>query len=169
MKVNMLLAAIVLGMSIYCFGDNKVSSDIQPRQSKIESKDTVVNVSEHFAILYRKYDNDFKLWYNPYIIRLKENDTVKIAGFSYENGGELDLRISPSKRFVVLDNIIKGYVEDGVEKILHENYLCDIIDLEQSTVVVGSMQTHCGGEWDEDDRWVDGGKIIFDGSLLKKK
>ena len=118
--------------------------------------------------MYKKYDKDFKLWYNPYIIRLKERDTVKIAEFSYENGGELDLRISPSKRFVVLDNIIKGYVEDGDEKILHENYLCDIIDLEQS-IGVGSMQTHCGGEWDEDDMWVEGGEIIFDGSLMKKK
>lgn len=168
MKINMLFASIALCLTIHCFGGSKISSDTQPQKSVIQSKDTVVNVSERFAILYKKYDKDFKLWYNPYIIRLKERDTVKIAEFSYENGGELDLRISPSKRFVVLDNIIKGYVEDGDEKILHENYLCDIIDLEQS-IVVGSMQTHCGGEWDEDDRWVDGGEIIFDGSLLKKK
>lgn len=168
MKVNMLFASIALCLAIHCFGGSKISSDTQPQKSVIQSKDTVVNVSERFAILYKKYDKDFKLWYNPYIIRLKERDTVKIAEFSYENGGELDLRISPSKRFVVLDNIIKGYVEDGDKKILHENYLCDIIDLEQS-IVVGSMQTHCGGEWDEDDRWVDGGEIIFDGSLLKKK
>lgn len=118
---------------------------------------------------YKKYDKDFKLWYNPYIIRLKERDTVKIAEFSYENGGELDLRISPSKRFVVLDNIIKGYVEDrGWKNIAWKLSVWYNRPFEQS-IVVGSMQTHCGGEWDEDDRMGDGGEIIFDGSLLKKK
>lgn len=160
--------AIVFGLSIYCFGGNKVSLEIRTEQATIETKDTVVNVSERFAILYRRYDPDFKLWYDPCIIRFKENDTVRIAKFSYENGSELNLRISPSKRFVVLDNIIKGYVEEGDEKTLYENYLCDIIDLEQSVVVVGSIQTHCDAEWDKDDRWVDGDEIIFDGLLLNR-
>ena len=141
----MWFVTITLGLSIYCFGSNRVALEIKPQQSKIESKDTVIKVSEYFSVLYKRYDNDLKLWYDPYIIRLKENDTVKIAEFSYENGSELNLRVSPNKRFVVLDNIIKGYIEDGDEKTLYENYLCDIIDLEQSAVIVGSIQTHCGG------------------------
>lgn len=170
MKVNMLFVAIALGLAIHCFGGSKISSDIQTHRSVTQSKDTVINVSERFAILYKKYDNDLKLWYNPYIIRLKERDTVKIAKFPYENGSELGWYPSPSKRFVLLDNIIRGYVEDGDKKIFYENYLCCIIDLEQSIVVVDSMQMHSeGGDWDEDDRWVDGSEIIFDGSLLKKK
>ena len=164
--INILFVLIVLGLSIYSFGSNKDSMKIPPQQSTPEAKDTVINVSERFAILYRRYDDDLNLWYDPYIIRFKEKDTVEIAQFSYDNGSELNLRISPNKRFIVLDNIIKGYVEDGGEKTLYENYLCDIIDLEQSAVVVGSMQTHCGGMWDEDDRWVDGTEVIFDGHSM---
>jgi len=166
MKISMWFVTITLGLSIYCFGSNRVSLEIKPQQSKIELKDTVIKVSEYFSVLYKRYDNDFKLWYDPHIIRLKEKDTIKIAKFSYENGSELNLRVSPNKRFVVLDNIIKGYIEDGDEKTLYENYLCDIIDLEQSAVIVGSIQTHCGGTWDKDDKWVDGDEIIFDGKAM---
>lgn len=166
MKVNMWFVTITLSLSIYSFDSNRVSLEIKPQQSKIELKDTVIKVSEYFSFLYKRYDNDFKLWYDPYIIRLKEKDTVKIAKFSYENGSELNLRVSPNKRFVVLDNIIKGYIEDGEEKTLYENYQCDIIDLEQSAVIVGSIQTHCGGTWDKDDKWVDGDEIIFDGKAM---
>ena len=168
MKINMWFVTITLGLSIYCFGSNRVSLEIKPQQSKIESKDTVIKVSEYFSVLYKRYDNDndLKLWYDPYITHLKEKDTVKIAKFSYENGSELNLCVSPNKRFVVLDNIIKGYIEDGDEKTLYENYLCDIIDLEQSAVIVGSIQTHCVGTWDKDDKWMDGDEIIFDGKAM---
>ena len=55
MKVNMLFASIALCLAIHCFGGSKISSDTQPQKSVIQSKDTVVNVSERFAILYKKY------------------------------------------------------------------------------------------------------------------
>lgn len=53
MKVNMLFASIALCLAIHCFGGSKISSDTQPQKSVIQSKDTVVNVSERFAILYK--------------------------------------------------------------------------------------------------------------------
>ena len=165
MKAKILLVIIVSGLSIFVFCGNDIYSDRQPKQLTSEVTDTVINVSEHFAILYKRYDSDFNLWYDPYIIRFDKKDTVKIAEFSYENGSELNLRISPNKRYVVLDNIIKGYVEDGAEKTLYENYLCDMVDLEQSMVIIGSMKEHCVAEWDKDNRWIYGDEIIFDGSL----
>jgi len=58
MKVNMLFASIALCLAIHCFGGSKISSDTQPQKSVIQSKDTVVNVSERFAILYKKYDKE---------------------------------------------------------------------------------------------------------------
>ena len=42
-----------------------------------------------------------------------KNDTILIKDLSNENGSELSVRKSPDGKFFVLDNIIKGYVEDG--------------------------------------------------------
>ncbi|MCD8093543.1 MAG: hypothetical protein LUF01_12230 [Bacteroides sp.] len=65
MKTNMWFVTITLGLSIYCFGGNRVALEIKPQQSKIESKDTVIKVSEYFSVLYKRYDNDLKLWQYP--------------------------------------------------------------------------------------------------------
>lgn len=65
MKTNMWFVTITLGLSIYCFGGNRVALEIKPQQSKIESKDIVIKVSEYFSVLYKRYDNDLKLWQYP--------------------------------------------------------------------------------------------------------
>lgn len=121
----------------------------------------LVPISKNCQLGFRSYNAEFGLYQQPYILQdgIKKN----INNYSSDNfsGGEI-LAISPNKRFLVMDNIIKGYVEDGETKQLHENYLCVIVDVRRQKVV-WQMQSDCSGSWNARNEWVSGGKIIFSG------
>ena len=123
-------------------------------------KDTLIEISADWAILFRFYCGEMKLWYAPYIVNLNKKDTIKIEGYVYENGSEPDIIVSPNKKYFVLDNIIKGYVEMEDDRILHENYFCAIIDIEKAKMV-WRAQSDCSGEWNNEDNWISFDKIVF--------
>jgi len=79
-----------------------------------------------------------------------------IQNLVYENGSELDIRVSPNKKYAVLDNIIKGYVAQE----LHENYQCVLIDIDNA-ILLDTWQSACGGEWDKNNHWISGGETLF--------
>jgi hypothetical protein len=107
-----------------------------------------------------------ELWYEPRIVDFDRNDTLKIKGLSYENGFESFVSLSPNEQYVVIDNIIKGYVETPTGRELHENYKCVLIDL-FSARVLDFWQSECSGEWDENSNWVNGDKIVFLSEMTK--
>jgi hypothetical protein len=124
-------------------------------------KDTLIRLSETHGILYLRYNKDMELWYDPCIIDFSHNDTLNIKNFEYENGSDLFISVSPDKRYAVVSNIIKGYLHVAEnDSILHENYKCELIDLENAVSLVG-WQSACGGEWDENSNWIYGGEIQF--------
>ena len=128
--------------------------------SSVCQQDTLIKLSETHGILFLRYDKEMELWYEPRIVDFRNNDSVKIENLSYENGSELYVNVSPNKKYAVIDNIVKGYVEDIEEKILHEIYFCVIIDIENAKVVE-TMQSDCSGEWDKNSNWVNNEEIIF--------
>ena len=128
--------------------------------TQVLSKDTLISVSADWAILFLRYDERMKLWYEPYIVDLNKKDTIRIKNYNDENGSELDIRVSPNKRYAVMDNIIKGYVETENGEELHENYTCTIIDIINANSVM-TMQEDCGGEWNNENQWIIGDEIIF--------
>jgi hypothetical protein len=121
----------------------------------------LVPISKNCQLGFRSYNTEFGLYQQPYI--LQDGIKKSINNYSIENfsSGEL-LAVSPNKQFIVLDNIIKGYVEDGVTKQLYENYLCVIVDVRRQKVV-WQMQSDCSGRWNADNEWVSGDKVIFSG------
>jgi len=118
----------------------------------------VVDCKE-FQLLFTQFNKEFNLWYSPKLI--VNGDTILITGLNNENGSELSIRKSLNGRFFVMDNIIKGYVENGDgEKILHENFMCVIVNVKKAKVEQ-SLQSECDGVWNEQDEWLSVGKVIF--------
>ena len=118
--------------------------------------DTLIKLSETHGILFQYYDVGLELWYKPRIVDFRSNDTVIIQNLAYENGSELDIRVSPNKKYVVIDNIIKGYVAQE----MYENYQCVLIDIDNA-ILLYTWQSDCSGEWDKNSNWISGDKIVF--------
>lgn len=127
--------------------------------SQARKKMPVISITQSYTLGFKTYDKEFKMYQNPFIVN--KGKKYKIQGYGSDNysDGEI-LEISPNKRFIVLDHISKGYVDDGFHKTLYENYLCVIVDVFKKKVVK-YMQGDCGGSWDAQNRWVSGGKVIF--------
>jgi len=119
----------------------------------------LISISKCCKLGFTKYNKEFNMYQEPFI--LKGGKKYKIQGYDKANysGGQI-LSISPNKRFIVMDYISKGYVEDGTNKTLYENYLCVIIDVLNKKVVM-ELQTDCGGKWNNKNRWINDGKVIF--------
>ncbi|WP_299253242.1 hypothetical protein [uncultured Cytophaga sp.] len=114
-----------------------------------------------FKIIFLEYNNEFKMWYYPKLII--NNDTLQIKDLPIENGSELSIDKSPNGKYFVLDNIIKGYVEDdNGNKILHENYTCVIINVKEAKVEQ-FLQSECDGVWNERNEWISSDNVIFSG------
>ncbi len=121
--------------------------------SSAGTKDTLIKLSKNYGILFPKYDEELELWYEPHIVDFRNSDTLKIKNLPCENGSELYINVSPDEKFVVIDHIIKGYVEMPEGRELYENYKCALIDIENA-VSLDSWQSDCGGEWDESSNWI---------------
>ncbi|RQO42480.1 hypothetical protein DBR39_00975 [Chryseobacterium sp. KBW03] len=119
----------------------------------------LISISSCCKLGFNAYDKEFNMYQNPFI--LKGGKKYKIRGYDNANySGAKILSTSPNKRFIVMDYISKGYVDDGTNKTLYENYLCVIVDVVNRKVVM-ELQTDCGGKWDKKNRWINDGKVIF--------
>lgn len=119
-------------------------------------------ISKNYKLGFRLYNKEFNMYQKPYILKGRKKN--KIQGYDDANysGGNI-LSISPNKKYIVLDYISKGYVDDGTNKTLYENYLCVIVDVSKK-LVVKEMQEDCGENWNENNEWVNNGQLIFDGN-----
>ncbi len=121
-----------------------------------------VRIAKNCWLGFRSYNAEFGLYQQPYIIQDGIKKNISNYSSDHFSGGEI-LAIAPNKRFIVMDGIIKGYVEDGVTRRLHENYVCAIVDVRRREVV-WQMQSDCSGKWNAENEWVSGGKVIFKGN-----
>ncbi len=119
----------------------------------------IITISGSCKLGFKTYDKEFNMYQNPFI--LNDGKKYSIKGYNHANysGGKI-LSISPDKKYIVLDYISKGYVDDGINKTLYENYLCVIVDVAKRKVVT-ELQGDCGGHWNKQNRWINDGKIIF--------
>ena len=124
----------------------------------------IINVSDEFKLAFKEYDT--VSWFcDIYVI--KKNIPHKIIygddpKFNDEQfcGFSETYSLSPNGKFIVVERIERGYVEDGKTKILHENAFCWLINLEDFKFI-DQFQSACGGEWNEKNEWVYGDEIKF--------
>jgi hypothetical protein len=152
-KKVMLLNIISAGILLNVFG----ASDTQ--KGFLVKKDTLIAINTSVYLSFDTYDTRFKLWYNPYII--KQGKKIKISDYNYVNGSELSVKVSPNKRFVLFDEISKGFVYvSETDSVLEENYFCVVIDVDSVNIVYRS-QSDCGGEWNDNNQLVSDENILF--------
>lgn len=118
------------------------------------------HISAELDIGFKKYSKDLSLYYQPMLV--KKGRELKVIGFDVDNGSEGDIKVSPNKRYLETSYIIKGYLEEAGKKILHENYMCVIIDVRKCKVVE-QFQSGCDGAWNANNEWVSEGRILFIG------
>lgn len=115
-------------------------------------------ISNEYTLVFSKYNKAENLYSEPKIIY--KGKANLIADFNLENYTSKKINVSKNKKFVVMDNIIKGYVQTENDSVLHENYTCVIVDLKKMKVVF-EMQSDCGGSWSCKNQWVNDGKVLF--------
>lgn len=100
----------------------------------------LISISKCCKLGFTRYNKEFNMHQEPFI--LKGGKKYKIQGYDKANysGGQI-LSVSPNKT-------------------LYENYLCVIIDVLNRKVVM-ELQTDCGGKWNNKNRWINDGKVIF--------
>jgi hypothetical protein len=136
-------------------------------------------ISKDWAILYLEYNKEFELWYKPHIINFNTKDTVRIAGFCYDdndcydgspqmvNGGcfdygecysfgsHLSYNVSPNLRYVLLDNVNIGFMDDGT---LHGVHKCILVDIKKAKLYHRMQGMACGLQWNNKNNY---GNTIF--------
>ena len=115
-------------------------------------------INNDYELVFLKYNKDYNLYSKPRI--LYKGKLKMVLGFDENNYSGAKINISKSKKYFVLDNIIKGYVYTQNDSVLHENYNCVIIDIKNSKIVY-RMQTDCAGEWNAKSQWVYDNKVLF--------
>lgn len=134
------------------------SYDYNNQSLKIIDSIKVIDCKE-FKLVFSQFNKEFNLWYSPKLI--VDGDTILITGLDNENGAELSINKSPNSNYFVIDNIIKGYIENSNgEKILHENFMCVIVNVKEAKVEQ-SLQSECDGAWNEQNEWVSAGNVVF--------
>lgn len=125
---------------------------------------TVV-ITSNCNLGFLKYDKEMDLYYLPYLI--KNGKSLPIKNYNHDNGcdlGSMNSSVSSNGKYFIIGNIIKGYVDDGIKKRLHENYLCSIVDIEGDSIVVGSLQERCSGTWNNKNQFIFENEIVFEGN-----
>lgn len=175
----MKMKSLILLVFTWCFFNCQSESEkndiiVTEKEKKVEHKSSLEEIKgkdnsfidsikivdlEEFQIVFFQFNKEFNLWYSPKLI--VDGDTILITGLDNENGSELSIRKSLNGRFFVIDNIIKGYVENGNgEKALHENFMCVIVNVKKAKVEQ-SLQSECDGVWNEQNEWVSSGSVVF--------
>jgi hypothetical protein len=123
-----------------------------------------IKITPDCTLGFLKYDKEMDLFYQPYLIQ--KNKATAIKNYDINNGFNSvysDLKVSPNKSYFIIENIIKGYSDDGTEKKLHENYLCSIVSIKGDSIIVGSLQDRCDGYWNINNQFIFENEIVFDG------
>lgn len=142
------LIILVLLFSSACFAQNK--NDLGYAYSQ--------KISNEYTLVFLKYNKAENLYSEPKIVYKGKVNTI--ADFDLQNYSSKKINISKNKKYMVIDNIIKGYVQTQKDSVLHENYTCVIVDVKKFKVVL-EMQSDCGGSWNCKNQWVNDGNVLF--------
>lgn len=173
MKKKLFVAFLLIGSFLSC--ESKLEKQIILKRDDVSKGERTINTFsktidnltdsikvvhyKEFQLLFTQFNKEFNLWYSPKLII--NSDTLLIEGLANENGSELSIKKSPNSDFFIMDNIIKGYVEDeNGAQILHENFTCVIVNVKEAKIVQ-SLQSECDGSWNSHNEWIFEDIIIF--------
>lgn len=163
MKRIILLCILLIGLS--CKKSNALlSNDSSFRTiAKLNENQKILPINGDTKIIFT--DKKGNYWTKPKLII--KNDTLAIKNWDEEWGSELDIRISPNKKYFVIDAIISNSVEDYQNNV-NENYTCRLISVER-TMIIDSFQSDCDGEWNSNNQWISDNEILFSAQNMMVK
>lgn len=153
---------IILLCTLFCLINCKKSNAQQTDVDKVvnthinKENQKNVTINEDVKLIFT--DKVQNYWTKPKLIINK--DTLSIKGWDDEWGSELDIKISPNKKYIIVDAIITDMPSSKDELNTLENYTCQLISIYKSEVL-DSFQTACDGEWNDNNEWTSNGEIIF--------
>lgn len=154
-------AFLILIMIIACENTQKNEQKKSTKEIKIPKIEFIkkIDITGNTSLIFKQQDTEFDMYYEPFL--LINNKEFPIDGFDNINrsSGEI-LSLSPDGKHFIMDYISIGYVDKEGEKTLHENYFCAVIDI-QNKRLLEQMQSDCDGEWNAQNQWISGGKVIF--------
>lgn len=115
-------------------------------------------INKDYELVFLRYSRDSNLYSKPRI--LYKGKLKPISDFEENNYSGIKIRISKNNKYIVIDNITKGYVYTQNDSILSENYACVVIDVRKAKIV-HRMQSDCAGKWNKKNQWVNDGIIVF--------
>lgn len=118
-------------------------------------------ISKGYEFAFTTMDSEFNMLRDPVILVDGVPHTIK--DHSGASSMYSFISVSPDKRYIIIDDIIIGYAEDGETRFLHENYMCVVVDV-KSQQIVASFQGACAGEWNNQNEFIYADEVYFDGS-----
>ncbi|WP_118975793.1 hypothetical protein [Taibaiella koreensis] len=121
-----------------------------------------IPLKDGYTLVFLEKEQKANLYRQP---RINAEGLVrKIKGYDDNNFSSSRVKISPDGAYLVMENIIKGYVHPSqTDSLLHENYGCVIIDLKKAEVV-HYLQSDCDGAWNKNNEWVSNSAIVYRGN-----
>ncbi len=119
-------------------------------------------ISKGYEFAFTTIDTEFDMLRDPVIII--DGIPQVIKDHSSASSMYSFISVSPNKRYIIIDDIIIGYAEDGETRFLHENYMCAVVDV-KTQQIVASFQGACAGEWNNQNKFIYADEVYFDGSV----
>jgi hypothetical protein len=117
-------------------------------------------INDEYSVGYMSHDEEFEGYGEPWI--LSNGHAVQIDGIS-ANLCSL-WNVSPNGKYAVFETLSMGWVyKSENDSILHDRWSAALVDLSKAKVVQ-YCQMDCGDIWNENNQWVNGSKVIFDGT-----
>lgn len=152
---------ILLSILLIILGCKKSNAQFSDGNSirttaKSNENNIVIPINSDTKIIFT--DKIQNYWKKPKIIINK--DTLSIKGWDDDWGSELDIKISPNKKYIIIDAIITDMPSSENALNTSENYTCRLISIER-TMVIDSFQSNCDGEWNSNNQWVSDDEVFF--------
>lgn len=163
-----LLKQSVVAAAVHCFIAGcfmMLSCNCFAQEKALHSYPLRIPLKKGITLVFLIKEKGTDLYQQP---RIKTKQTLrKIDGFDEHNFSSSRIRLSPNGYFLMLEHIIKGYIQQsGNDSVFHENYGCVIVDL-RKVKVVDYLQSNCDGSWNSNNEWISSGNIIFRSTNVK--
>jgi len=120
----------------------------------------VERISDTCSIGFKSHNEEFDGYGEPWI--LSESDTVAIEGITANACNVWS--VSPNGRYAFFETLSIGWVfQSDSDSILHDKWSGALVDL-ATAEVKQYCTSDCGDSWNENNQWLNGSRIVFDGT-----
>jgi hypothetical protein len=156
--------SVLFLIALFCIRCNNPNNNT-PIASKNPVQTTVsktyantIHLSDSISFVFTEMGSD-SLYYKP--LMLIHGHESQLTEYDIVAGYTGDFVLSPNHRFVKMDFLDKGTVDDGTDSFEHEHYFCAILDTKKRKIV-HYLESDSDGSWNTDNHWLnESGEFVF--------